>query len=176
MAPAAQRNGDGGDIEVADRVESAVDAIARDSIDTGPGGFEASPFGDGVPDGALVLMGIDGFHAARVDPDHVGMGQVALHLHLVRAYEGFAFVDELVDRLIQAPSRAELVATTRAMDRVLLWGHYIVPHWYSDTFRIVHWDKFGKPEISAPYTNDYFIIPYTWWYDTEKAARLQSDN
>ncbi len=82
-------------------------------------------------------------------------------------------VDELVDRLIQAPSRAELVATTRAMDRVLLWGHYIVPHWYSDTFRIVHWDKFGKPETSAPYTSDYFVMPYTWWYDSEKAARLK---
>ncbi len=82
-------------------------------------------------------------------------------------------VDELVERLIQAPSRAELVATTRALDRVLLWGHYTIPHWYSDHFRVVHWDKFGKPSSSAPYTGDYFVVPYTWWYDAEKAARLE---
>ena len=85
-------------------------------------------------------------------------------------------VDELVDRLIQAPTRAELVAVTRAMDRVLLWGHYIVPHWYSNNFRVVHWDKFGKPTRSAPYTGDYFVMPYTWWYDEAKAARLQQDD
>ena len=82
-------------------------------------------------------------------------------------------VDELVDRLIQASGRAELVAVTRALDRVLLWGHYIVPQWYSDKFRIVHWDKFGKPAMSAPFSNDYFVIPYTWWYDEDKAARLK---
>ena len=84
-------------------------------------------------------------------------------------------VDELVERLIQAPSRAELVATTRALDRVLLWGHYTIPHWYSDNFRVVHWDKFGKPALSAPYTGDYFVMPYTWWYDAEKAARLEQE-
>lgn len=84
--------------------------------------------------------------------------------------------DELVDRLIQAPTRAELVAVTRALDRVLLWGHYIVPHWYSGNFRVVHWDKFGKPAFSAPYTDDYFVMPYTWWYDEAKAARLEQDD
>ena len=84
-------------------------------------------------------------------------------------------VDALVDRLIEAPSRAELVATTRALDRVLLWGHYTIPHWYSDNFRVVHWDKFGKPAFSAPYTGDYFVMPYTWWYDAEQAARLEQD-
>ena len=82
-------------------------------------------------------------------------------------------VDALVERLIQAPSRAELVATTRALDRILLWGHYTIPHWYSDNFRVVHWDKFGKPALSAPYTADYFVMPYTWWYDEEKAAQLE---
>lgn len=85
-------------------------------------------------------------------------------------------VDELVDRLIQAPDRAELVAVTKALDRVLLWGHYIVPHWYSDKFRVVHWDKFGKPAMSAPYTGDYFVMPYTWWYDEKKAARLEQND
>ena len=84
-------------------------------------------------------------------------------------------VDALVDRLLRASSRAELVATTQALDRVLLWGHYTIPHWYSDKFRVVHWDKFGKPAFSAPYTADYFVMPYTWWFDAEKAARLKQD-
>ena len=82
-------------------------------------------------------------------------------------------VDELVERVIQAATRAEQVAATRALDRVLLSGHYVVPHWYSKNFRVVHWDKFGKPAYSAPYTGDYFVMPYTWWYDEEKAARLE---
>jgi len=85
-------------------------------------------------------------------------------------------VDELVEKLIAAPDRAELVATTRALDRVLLWGHYVIPHWYSDSFRVVHWDKFDKPAQSAPYTGDYFVLPLTWWYDAEKAERLQRDH
>ena len=84
-------------------------------------------------------------------------------------------VDEFVDRLIHAANRAELVAVTRAFDRVLLWGHYVVPHWHSKKFRVVHWDIFGKPEFSAPYTGDYYFLPYTWWYDKAKAARLEQD-
>jgi microcin C transport system substrate-binding protein len=82
-------------------------------------------------------------------------------------------VDELVEKVIQAPSRAELVAATRALDRVLLWGHYVVPHWYSDKFRVIHWNKFGKPAMSAPFTGDYFVMPYTWWYDEDKAAKIE---
>lgn len=85
-------------------------------------------------------------------------------------------VDELVERIIAASDRAELVAATRALDRVLLWGHYIVPNWHSKSFRVVSWDKFGKPAQSAPYTGDYFVLPYTWWYDGERAARLEKKN
>ena len=78
----------------------------------------------------------------------------------------------MVDRIIQAPDRAELVAVTRALALVLLWGHYVIPHWYSASDNVVHWDKFGKPKMSAPYTGDYYVIPYTWWYDEKKAARI----
>ena len=81
-------------------------------------------------------------------------------------------IDELVDRLIAAPDRAELVALTRALDRVLLWGHYVIPHWHINAFRTLRWDKFGRPEKTAPYTGDLFVLPLTWWYDAEKAARL----
>ena len=40
-------------------------------------------------------------------------------------------VDALIDQVIFAKSRADLVAATKALDRVLLWNHYVVPQWTS---------------------------------------------
>ena len=85
-------------------------------------------------------------------------------------------VDTLVDRLINAPDRKTLVATTRALDRVLLWGHYVVPHWHIRAHRVVYWNKFGKPDISPKYMpqpGQYF--PNTWWVDAEKEAALKKN-
>ena len=81
-------------------------------------------------------------------------------------------VDELVDLLIQAPDRDTLVATTRALDRVLLWGHYVIPQWHIRSFRLVYWNKFGRPAIRPKYGLGF---PATWWIDREKAARLEAD-
>jgi len=53
-------------------------------------------------------------------------------------------VDELVELVVGAPDREELVARTRALDRVLLWHNYVVPHWHIQTFRVAYWDKFGR--------------------------------
>ena len=80
-------------------------------------------------------------------------------------------VDELVDLLIQAPDRDTLVATTRALDRVLLWGHYVIPQWHIRSFRLVYWNKFGRPGIRPKYGLGF---PATWWIDREKAARLEA--
>ena len=55
-------------------------------------------------------------------------------------------VDHLIDQIIQAPTREDLVTATRALDRVLLWGHYVIPHWHTRTFRVAYWDKFDRPE------------------------------
>ncbi len=68
-------------------------------------------------------------------------------------------VDSLVDQVISAPDRETLVARTRALDRVLLWGHYVIPHWHLGTDRLVWWDKFGRPEI-APANGTQFL---SWW-------------
>ncbi len=78
-------------------------------------------------------------------------------------------VDELIGKIINAPDRDTLVATTRALDRVLLWSYYVIPNWYAPTDRTVYWDKFGKPEINAKYS---LASPGTWWIDEEKAAAL----
>ncbi len=78
-------------------------------------------------------------------------------------------VDELVDLVITAPSRESLVARTRALDRVLLHGHYVIPNWHLRTDRTLYWDKFSRPAVTPRRgtSTDY------WWFDAEKAARLE---
>ena len=78
-------------------------------------------------------------------------------------------VDALIEKLIAAPDRARLVAATRALDRVLLWNHYVIPQWHIRFDRIAYWDKFGKPARSPRYGNDLM----SWWVDAGKAASLQ---
>ncbi|MYC14120.1 MAG: ABC transporter substrate-binding protein [Gemmatimonadetes bacterium] len=85
-------------------------------------------------------------------------------------------VDALVDQLINAPDRKALVSTTRALDRVLLWGHYVVPHWHIRAHRVVYWNKFGKPDISPRYLpQPWQYFPDTWWVDATKEAALKKN-
>lgn len=69
-------------------------------------------------------------------------------------------VDDLVMKIINAPTREELVCATRSLDRVLLWGFYAIPQWHINTWRVAYWDKFGKPETQAPYALGAMD---TWW-------------
>ena len=80
-------------------------------------------------------------------------------------------VDALIDKIIAANSRNELVVACRALDRVLRAGHYWIPHWYKASHWIAYWDVFGHPEESSKprYARG---IPDTWWSDRDKAARL----
>jgi microcin C transport system substrate-binding protein len=80
-----------------------------------------------------------------------------------------AVVDELVDLVITAPSRESLVARTKALDRVLLHGHYVIPNWHLQSDRTLYWDKFSRPAVTPRRgtSTDY------WWFDAEKAARLE---
>ena len=77
-------------------------------------------------------------------------------------------IDELVELVVNAPDRAELVARTRALDRVLLWNHFVVPHWHIQTFRIAHWDKFGRPERNPRYA----LGLDSWWIDPARERAL----
>ncbi len=77
-------------------------------------------------------------------------------------------VDRLIDLVITAPDRASLVARTRALDRVLLWGHYAIPHWHIRAFRVAYWDKFSRPAVSPKYALGFD----TWWVDPQKEAVL----
>ncbi|MDD3182849.1 MAG: extracellular solute-binding protein [Alphaproteobacteria bacterium] len=78
-------------------------------------------------------------------------------------------VDELVEKLIHAKDRKELMTLCHALDRVLLWGHYVIPHWNSGVFRIAYWNKFGQPAITPKYGLDPNSL---WWFDQEKASKL----
>jgi len=69
-------------------------------------------------------------------------------------------VDALVEQIIAAPDRETLVATTRALDRVLLWGHYVIPQWHLQSYRVAYWDKFGRPARSPKYG---LGVTDTWW-------------
>jgi microcin C transport system substrate-binding protein len=80
-------------------------------------------------------------------------------------------VDALIDKVLAAQTREEMQTAARALDRVLRAGHYWVPHWYKTTHHIAFWDKFSWPETKPPY--DRSVIE-TWWYDEEKAARVEA--
>jgi microcin C transport system substrate-binding protein len=78
-------------------------------------------------------------------------------------------VDALIDKIIQAPSREDLITATHALDRVLLWGHYVIPHWHITYDRVAYWNKFSRPEIDPIYGVDLFA----WWIDQVKLAALE---
>lgn len=81
-------------------------------------------------------------------------------------------VDGLLQDIVEAGETGDLdllKAANRALDRVLLWNHYIIPSYFNREFRIAYWDRFGRPEQPPRYGIGF---PNTWWYDEDKAARL----
>jgi microcin C transport system substrate-binding protein len=76
-------------------------------------------------------------------------------------------VDTLIERIIFAESRDDLVAATRALDRVLLWNHYVVPQWNFNTLRTARWDRFGRPGRMPEYGLSAF--PALWWWEENRA-------
>jgi microcin C transport system substrate-binding protein len=78
-------------------------------------------------------------------------------------------VDALVDRVIFATDRADLVAATHALDRVLLWNFYVVPQYYRSAIWLAYWNKFGIPEKQPAYAG---YDPDSWWIDLDKEKAL----
>ena len=83
-----------------------------------------------------------------------------------------AGVDALIERVIFAKDRAELIAATKALDRVLLWNHYVVPQWTYRKQRSARWDRFGRPDKLPEYAASAF--PTIWWFDAERAAKTRT--
>lgn len=80
-------------------------------------------------------------------------------------------VDALVDRILSAQTREELVTRARALDRVLLWGWYVIPHWHFGGDRIAWWDRFGFP---ARIPDNGVSLDF-WWFDAAKSAALDAN-
>jgi microcin C transport system substrate-binding protein len=78
-------------------------------------------------------------------------------------------VDALIERVIFANSRGELVAATRALDRVLLWNHYVVPQFTDDKLSAARWDRYSRPDPLPEYGGAAF--PTVWWWDAKRAAK-----
>jgi microcin C transport system substrate-binding protein len=79
-------------------------------------------------------------------------------------------IDALIDAIIAAPSRPALITACRALDRVIRAGRYWIPHWYKPTHWVAYWDVFGRPPAGPRYARG---IPETWWYDPDKAAKIE---
>lgn len=78
-------------------------------------------------------------------------------------------LDDLIDRVIDAGSREAFLAATRAFDRVLLWNFYFVPGMAQPGYRLVWWDRFGRPE-HAPLQR--FVYYDAWWFDAQRAEQV----
>ena len=79
-------------------------------------------------------------------------------------------IDALIERIVAADNRPSLVTACKALDRVVRSGRYWVPHWYAASHRIAFWDVFGRPAAKPRYARGF---PETWWYDRDKAAKLE---
>jgi microcin C transport system substrate-binding protein len=78
-------------------------------------------------------------------------------------------VDFLIEQLIYAPTREDVVAATRALDRVLLWNHYAVLQWYRSSEWVAYWNKFGMPSKLPSQAPGWL---QTWWLDGGAADKL----
>ena len=79
-------------------------------------------------------------------------------------------IDELVEELIKAPDRASLVAHTRALDRVLQYGYYVIPQFHLGAFWVAYWDKFHRPEVAPKYGLGFDA----WWIDPKAEQSVEA--
>jgi microcin C transport system substrate-binding protein len=79
-------------------------------------------------------------------------------------------VDALVEQIIAAPSREQLVERVHALDRVLLWNYYVIPQYYIGIYRLAYWDMFERPALAPRYSDGFS----TWWVNPQKQAKIRA--
>ena len=80
-------------------------------------------------------------------------------------------IDTLIDTITNAKDRPSLVTAARALDRVVMWGHYMIPHWYKAGRNVAYWDKFDRPKVDP----DYGLgVLDTWWLNPKKADAIEA--
>jgi hypothetical protein len=77
-------------------------------------------------------------------------------------------VDELVEMLIRSETRESLVAHTNALDRILLWSHYVVPSFSKPDIWWARSGKLARMDVT-PLAGQH---PALWWEDREKAEKV----
>jgi len=77
-------------------------------------------------------------------------------------------VDEIIDKLISAKSRKELVTYTKVLDRILLFNYYLIPQFHIGHYRVAYWNKISRPEVSPKYDLGFDF----WWFDPKKAKNM----
>ena len=77
-------------------------------------------------------------------------------------------IDELIEILINAEDRKNLIVATKALDRVLLWNYYVIPQWHISAYRVLYWDIFDKPSIRPKYS----LGSNTWWINDDSANTI----
>ena len=82
-------------------------------------------------------------------------------------------LDELIDRIIKAKTRKELVINIQTLDRILTHQFYMVPHWYIAYDRTVFWNKFSRPKIN-PSQNSIANNILEWGWDEQKVQKLKT--
>lgn len=80
-------------------------------------------------------------------------------------------VDYLIEKVLGARNRAELITAAHALDRVMLWNFYFIPTFWPPAYRYGYWNKFSKPKVQSPYRTGFFD---TWWVDKEKAEIVRA--
>ncbi len=79
-------------------------------------------------------------------------------------------IDTLIEQVINAPTREALVTRVNVLDRLLRWGHYVIPQFHGRTTRYAHWDYYSRPGLETLQRESFD----RWWWDAEKAAATQA--
>ena len=79
-------------------------------------------------------------------------------------------VDSLIEKIIHAENREDLIIISKALDRVLLWQHYVIPNWHISSYRVLYWDFFDKPKVRPKYS----LGLDTWWINQKKYELIQT--
>ena len=81
-------------------------------------------------------------------------------------------IDMLIEKVISAKDREDLIIATKALDRMLLWNHYVIPQWHISSYRVLYWDIFDKPMVRPKYS----LGTNTWWIDSTKSNTIDERN
>jgi len=111
-----------------------------------------------------IIVGLVGQSTSPGNEQMDFFGSKSANVMGTRNYAGIQnpAIDWLIEHLIQAQNRDEVIATSRALDRVLLWNYYSIPNWGPMETNIAFWNKFGMPQNQPLYSG---VDLYSWWIE-----------